>query len=308
MSDRERRLGKGLDSLITAARDKSLSIDVVRKSGHRVQSIPVDAIRPNPFQPRRDFPIEELNGLAESLRLHGLLQPIVLRRNESGYELIAGERRWRAARELGWAQIDGVVVEADDRRMVEWALIENIQRQELGALELAEAFSRMVDRFGMTQEEVARRLNVSRPTVANHIRLLSLPESVRERVSRGTVSMGAARAILSLDGVALQEDAARRVESGELSVRQLEALAREPSKESVPARGTTIDPNLDALGTEIQSILGLRVKTRGNVHRGRIIVHFTSAKQLDGLIRRFRENGGGAPDAPDDADSDAIRV
>ena len=135
MADQKKRLGRSLESLISAARGQELNMDVVRSSGHRVQSVAVESVSPNPFQPRTEFAIEALNGLVESLRTHGLMQPIVVRKTGDRYEIVSGERRWRASRELGWDAIDAVVIQADDRRMLEWALVENIQREGLGPLE-----------------------------------------------------------------------------------------------------------------------------------------------------------------------------
>ena len=298
MVDQGRRLGKGLDSLISSARDRSLSVDIIRKTGHRIQAVPTESIDPNPFQPRREFRIEELNDLVESLRLHGLMQPIVVRRNGERFQLIAGERRWRASRELGWQTIDAVVVEADDRRMLEWALIENIQRENLGPLELAVAYRDLMLRYDLTQDEVAKNLGKSRPNVANHLRLLDLPDSIKDRVSRGTVSMGAARAILALKDVELQEKIAAQVEAGELNVREIEELARSTSDAGVAAGSTGVrtpppaDPNFEAIREELQSLFATKVVLKGSLRRGRVIVHFSSAAQLDGLISQWRKGTG----------------
>lgn len=283
MLDKGSRLGRGLEGLIPAAREGKLTPAVVAASGLQVLRIPMKQIRPNPWQPRKDFSTQALNELVESLRMHGLMQPIVVRPHANGYQLIAGERRWRAAQELGWTEIDAVVAEADDRRMMEWALLENLQRQDLGPLEIAEGLQRFMASTGLTQEEAAQRLSMSRPAVANHLRLLELPASIRTRIAQGTISMGAARALLSLKDRKVQEDAARRVAEGLLTVRQVEALTQ--------ARGATtkpLDPNLKAVGEEIQALLGTRVQVRGRLDRGRVVVSYSSRRQLDGLLRKLR--------------------
>ena len=292
MADEKKRLGRSLESLISAARGRELSMDVVSRSGHRVQGVAVENVAPNPFQPRREFAIEALNGLVESLRTHGLMQPIVVRQSGDSYEIVAGERRWRASRELGWDSIDAVVIEADDRRMLEWALVENIQREGLGPLELARAFRQLAQEFSLTQEAVARAVGMSRPAVANFIRLLELPQSVQERVSRGTVSVGAARALLALGSAAEQEAAAQEIEGGALNVRQVEEFVRERTpgrRRKVAATGkVAVDPNQRALAEELQELLGTKVSIQGSLKRGRLWIQFHSARELDRLVRRLR--------------------
>jgi len=254
--------------------------------------VAVENVAPNPFQPRREFAIEALNGLVESLRTHGLMQPIVVRQSGDSYEIVAGERRWRASRELGWDSIDAVVIEADDRRMLEWALVENIQREGLGPLELARAFRQLAQEFSLTQEAVARAVGMSRPAVANFIRLLELPQSVQERVSRGTVSVGAARALLALGSAAEQEAAAQEIEGGALNVRQVEEFVRERTpgrRRKVAATGkAAVDPNQRALAEELQELLGTKVSIQGSLKRGRLWIQFHSARELDRLVRRLR--------------------
>ena len=296
MADEKKRLGRSLESLISAARGRELSMDVVSRSGHRVQGVAVENVAPNPFQPRREFAIEALNALVESLRTHGLMQPIVVRKAGDRHEIVAGERRWRASRELGWATIDAVVIEADDRRMLEWALVENIQREGLGPLELGQAFRQLAQGFGLTQEEVARAVGMSRPAVANFMRLLDLPKSVQDRVSRGTVSAGAARALLALGSAAEQEAAAREIEENSLNVRQVEEFVRKQSpshRRKLAGKGkVAADPNQRALAEEIQELLGTKVSIQGSLNRGRLWIQFHSARELDRIVRRLR---GDAP-------------
>ena len=309
MVERERRLGKGLDSLISAARERSLTTDVVGEMGHRVHPVPVESITPNPSQPRRDFPVESLNELISSLRSHGLLQPIVVRRQGEGHQLVAGERRWRAARELGWDQIDAVVVEADDQKMLEWSIIENLQRESLDAIELAHAFQRMIREFQLTQDEVARRVGQSRSSVANMIRLLDLPAPVQARVSRGTVSMGAARALVTLEDRERQEEIANRIELEGLSVRQVESLARDNRKK--PARGGRArDPNLVALAKDLEELFSIKVDIEGSFGKGRLVFGYFSQGELDRLVRRLRGQAPQllGPEGEADEESEAITV
>ena len=283
MTARERKLGRGLDSLIGGG---SVS-DRYGVKETQVQPVPMASIDPNPFQPRRDFGTEELNDLVESMRVHGLLQPIVVRPSGARFQLIAGERRWRAAIELGWTQIEAYLVTADDQRMQEWALIENIQRQDLNPMELAQAYRRLQESAGLTQEELAGRLGQSRSHVANILRLLDLPQPIKDDVSRGTISMGAARALLGLEDPELQAEAAGKVAAGKMTVRQVEGLAS-TTRKSAPKGGRRKDPNLQALAEELQRLLGTRVGLHGSLKRGKLVVEYYSEIQLDQMVRRLR--------------------
>lgn len=284
MNDKHSRLGRGLDQLIPAAREGQLTPAVVADAGHRIAAVALDKLRANPWQPRKEFPLEELNALIDSLQHQGLMQPIVVRPHAGGYQVIAGERRWRAAVELGWKTIDAVVVDADDRKMLEWALVENILRQNLGPLEIAEGLQRLMQSTEVSQEEAGKRLAMSRAAVANHLRLLELPNSIKLLVSQTRVSMGAARALLAIKDRRVQEDAAGKVARGLLTVRQVEALAA--GKMEMTSR--KLDPNLKVVAEEIQSLLGTRVQIRGKLDRGLLVVSYGSRKQLDGLLRLLR--------------------
>lgn len=315
----KKRLGRGLDSLISSARSRALSVDAIRGAGLRVQRIPVDLLDPNPYQPRVEFDIVALNELVNSLREHGLMQPIIVRRNEDRYQIVAGERRWRASQELGWEAIDAVAIDADDRKMIEWALVENIQREQLGPIELARAFRRMNREFGQTQEEIARAVGMSRPNVSNTMRLLDLPELVQERVSRGTLTAGAARALLALQDPSMQLGLAEEIERSGMNVRDVEERVKQALQASLAAAAQSgnapnplnpgdslsslgslgsldslgnrlgrMDPNQAALEREMSSLLGTRVAIRGTLERGRLQIHYHSSRELDLLIRRLR--------------------
>ena len=310
MSADKRRLGRGLESLISSAREKSLSVEIIQGAGHRIQAIPTTSVSTNPFQPRQDFDLEALNDLVESLREHGLMQPIVVRKKGGAFEIIAGERRWRASQELGWDSIDAVVVEADDKKMIEWALVENIQRQQLGALELANAFRRMNKEFGQTQEEIAKAVGMSRSSVTNTMRLLDLPAVVQERVSRGTLSAGAARALLAISDNDERMRLAAQAESGAMSVRQVEDLVRQQTRgktKNPKGRVTTLapEPHQADLERQLTQDLSTRVQIKGSLKRGRLVIDFHSTRELDRLVRRLQGLAPTLSGPDDDGDTDA---
>jgi ParB family chromosome partitioning protein len=257
----------------------------------RIQRIPVELLDPNPYQPRLDFDVAALNELVNSLREHGLMQPIVVRRHEDRFQIIAGERRWRASQELGWDMIDAVAIDADDRKMIEWALVENVQREQLGPMELARAFRQMNREFGQTQEEIAKAVGMSRPNVANMIRLLDLAPAIQERVSRGTISAGAARALLGLPKAEDQARLADEIERLGMNVRAVEervkqALSSKPKPLGAPPLPS--DPNQEALQRELASQLSTRVLIKGSLKAGRLQIDYHSSKELDRLVRRLR--------------------
>ena len=237
MSTKQRGLGRGLGALID---DFS-----VPESAQTVTSLPLQKVEPNPNQPRHRFDEEELQALADSISEHGILQPLAVRKMEGGfYQIIAGERRWRAARLAGLQEVPVVVVEADDKTVMELALIENLQRQDLNPMEEAEGYRVLTEEYGLTQEEAAARVGKSRPAVANALRLLALPDEVRELVEKGELSAGHARAILSLPTKAKQKTAAQRILALRLSVRQAEAMCKRlaaEEKKPEPPKHTGVD-------------------------------------------------------------------
>ena len=237
MSTKQRGLGRGLGALID---DFS-----VPESAQAVTSLPLQKVEPNPNQPRHRFDEEELQALADSISEHGILQPLAVRKMDGGfYQIIAGERRWRAARLAGLQEVPVVVVEADDKTVMELALIENLQRQDLNPMEEAEGYRVLTEEYGLTQEEAAARVGKSRPAVANALRLLALPDEVRELVEKGELSAGHARAILSLPTKAKQKTAAQRILALRLSVRQAEAMCKRlaaEEKKPEPPKHTDVD-------------------------------------------------------------------
>jgi ParB family chromosome partitioning protein len=258
----------------------------------------VSKIRPNPKQPRHSFDEAGLDELAQSLRVQGLLQPVVVRPLPNGrFELIAGERRWRAAQRAGIHQIPAVVRDVPDEKLLELALIENLQREELNAIEEAEAYRILIDDLELTQNEVAERVGKQRTTVANALRLLNLPESVKNMVRGRLISMGHARALLALEDAKAIESLAQRVVSEGLSVRQVESSAKRPPS-TTPRSGRPtrpVDPNVAAAETSLQRVLGTKVRIGGNGTKGRVEIHYHSAEELDRVYRIIVDAGKRRP-------------
>lgn len=272
----QRKLGRGLDFLISG-QDSA--------TGEQISEIPIPAIQANPFQPRKRFSETELSDLASSIREHGVLQPIVVRRSGDGYQIVAGERRFRACESLGLATVPAVVREATDSEMLELALTENIQRENLNAIELAQAYQAYIDRFDLTQEEAAERLGKSRSSIANTIRLLDLPPDVQEMVSVGGLSMGHARALLSVADAERQRALAGRVSVEGLSVRDVERLVQEqaPAASAMPTKSTR-STHLEDLERQLRERLGTRVQVQDRGGKGRVVIEYFSAAELDRLL------------------------
>ncbi len=269
-------LGKGLEALIPVAQELPAGL---------VQ-VPVAAISPNPMQPRTALDPEALAELAASIQEHGLLQPlIVTRQGPDRYQLIAGERRWRAARLAGLATVPAIVKEATPQQVLELALVENIQRADLNPLEEAAAFYQLVQEFGLTQEQVAERVGKSRVAVTNTLRLLRLPAEVKQALADGTVQEGHARALLALPTPEAQVAALKTVIGKALSVRQTEELVRRLLAEPPPQKsGEPADPETQALEQEFRDTLGTKVELyRNRKGQGRLVIHFYSEEELQAI-------------------------
>jgi ParB family chromosome partitioning protein len=258
--------------------------------------VPVGAIVPNPRQPRGDFQEEALAALARSIREVGVLQPVVVRRRDNGYELVAGERRLRAAKLAGLATIPAVIREGDDTESLREALIENIHREDLSPLELAAAFQALLEDLGATQEIVAERLGYSRAHVANTIRLLSLPADVQRLLADGRIQAGHARALLGLPDDEAKSMIALRVAAEGLSVRQVEDLVRsyaEHPAAAAPGRQPAVDSGM----TELMEILSEQLATRVSIamgkRKGKIVVEFSSREDLDRIVSEIVGSGPG---------------
>jgi ParB family chromosome partitioning protein len=250
--------------------------------------IPVEQIVANPYQPRIRFADTELNELADSIRQHGVMQPIVVRRTTSGYELIAGERRWRAAQRAGLADVPALVRALDDQQVAALALIENVQREQLTAIEQARALGRMRDQFSMDQTSLAEMMSFSRSNVANLLRLLNLAPAVQAMMETGELDMGHARALLPLPET-MQTRTAQQVVEGELSVRQTEALVKRMLAEDKPVTPTYADPDISRLETKLSDRLGASVQIRAKKNgQGQIVIKYASLDVLDGIVSRLK--------------------
>jgi ParB family chromosome partitioning protein len=250
--------------------------------------IPLDAIRPNPDQPRRSIDPETLATLAASVRASGLVQPVVVRRADEGYELIAGERRWRAARVAGLTSVPALVRDADERERLELALVENVVREDLNPIEVARALAVLVEDFGQTQAALAERLGRSRPAVSNLMRLLELPDDVQDLVVAGQLSEGHARAVLQASGAAARRRLARRIVDEGLSVRQAEALSRAASTERGAQARSALSPLEDWAVDVFYGTLGAATRAR-QTGRGTIVVElrFDDRAALDAALERL---------------------
>ncbi len=268
-------LGRGLSALLREVETAATGLD----------QIPVDLIDTNPFQPRRALPEASLKDLAESIRSTGLVQPVLLRRTDGRYQLVAGERRWRAARLAGLDAIPAIVRDLSDKETLELALTENLLREDLNSMEVARAFSALQERFGLSHEEIATRLGVNRSTVTNTLRLLRLPEAVQEKLSSGEISAGHARALLTLGSAAAQTQLAQLITRKGLSVRQVETMValRElgPPQRKHPSADAKLDPNTRAAVLELERTLGTRVRIIGGEKRGKIEISYFSPDDLN---------------------------
>lgn len=283
---RRRSLGRGLDSLLGAAP----SAAAPEGGTESPPTLPVEYLRANPFQPRKNFDPEEMESLTQSVRENGILQPILVRPASgqvNAYEIIAGERRWRAAQQAKLHDVPVLIREITDSQALEIALVENLQRQDLSPLEEAEGFRRLMEEFEHTQEELARILGKSRSHVANMIRLLGLPEKVKAMLERAELSAGHARALLNApDPEALAQQVVRRG----LTVRQTERLsqaARTPARPAAGSQRPGKSVDTIALERELSNLLGLRVSIVERASGGDLVIHYTSLEQLDDVVERL---------------------
>lgn len=297
MAKSNARLGRGLDTLITRRepREESLSDDsaAYAPAPHRPHTIPIDAITPNRHQPRSQFRDATLEELAASIRKQGVVQPILVRRlDRDRYELIAGERRWRAARLAGLAEIPVIIRDVSEAEALELALIENLQREDLGPLERATGYEHYIATFGGTIEELAERLGESRASVSNYLRLLRLSEELRRMLSAGELGMGQARAIASIEDPQRQLAIARLAVRRNLSVRQVEELVRNASDESSQTAGPSPRiPDRHVLDVEqtLSKATGLRVRLRPGRKKnsGRIVIWYSNLEEFDRVAEKL---------------------
>ena len=280
MKKKQSGLGKGLGALLEDSR-----LDLEQEAG-AVSLLPLHRIEPNPLQPRREFDPEALQSLADSIAEHGMIQPMTVRETENGYyQIIAGERRWRAARLAGLEEVPVIVIEADDKKVMELALVENLQREDLNPMEEAAGFQTLMDEYGLTQDETAQRVGKSRSAVANTLRLLTLSDELAELVREGTLSPGHARALLSLKEEKLRLQAAQRIIALQLSVRQAETLCHnlgKPKEEPVP-----VPLQVDYIAECEKSLsrhMGRKVRIVNGRRKGRFELEFYGQDDLNRLL------------------------
>ena len=286
MASAKKGLGGGLSNLF--GDDAAANLE---ESAGNITKIPLTKIERNPDQPRKKFDQQSLEELAESIRLHGVITPITVRRAEKQgyYQIIAGERRWRAARLAGLKEIPVMLLEAGEGEVMELALIENLQRQDLNPIEEAEGYEQLMQRFGLTQEEVASRVVKSRSAVANALRLLGLPDEVRTMVAEGKLSGGHARAVLSVADESMRVEAAKQMVG--LSVRQAEALAKRLNKKPVAKPQPPVDFSVDYVADvekELESVLGRKISIQQGKNSGQLTLEYYGADDLERLIEALR--------------------
>ncbi|HHT01661.1 MAG TPA: ParB/RepB/Spo0J family partition protein [Firmicutes bacterium] len=248
--------------------------------------IELDLISPNPAQPRQWFDPQALEELAQSIREHGVIQPVIVQRQGDRYELVAGERRWRAAQMAGLQRIPAVVRDLAPAELVELALIENLQREDLNPIEQAEACQRLLDEFGLTHEQLSKRLGKSRPQITNVLRLLGLSAEIKQAIAAGKISMGHAKILLSVDDPAQRAALGQRIVAEGLSVRETEKAARQLQKKDAPAPKhlERTDPGLAAVEEKLRARLATRVRVRGSEKRGKIEIEYFSLEELNRIL------------------------
>ena len=289
-----KKLGKGLESLMS---DK---IGDLGANSRSITEIDIESVNPNPDQPRKDIDEEKIIELSDSIRIHGILQPIIASKTEdpTNFEIIAGERRWRAAQQAGLSSVPVIVLdEVDTQKILELSLIENIQREDLNAIEKAKGYKVLLEKFSLTQEEVAQQVGQNRATVANHLRLLELPQDIQDNVSRGTLTMGHARAILPIQNNSKQRALVTRIIQDGLNVREVESQVQEilnsrgsrspVQEEQRPSK--TLPPYIIDLQEKLIRKLGCKTEIRliGN-NRGKIIVNFGSNEDFERILEHLQ--------------------
>ena len=272
-------LGRGFGALFEDVPEE-------KAEGGAYRTLPIYKVEPNPGQPRQDFDEVELQALSESIALHGLIQPLTVRETAGDYfQIIAGERRWRAARLAGLSEVPVVVVEADDKKAMELALIENLQRQDLNPVEEALGYQSLMNDYGMTQEEASKQVGKSRPAVANALRLLSLPQEILEMVRTGRLTPGHARAVLTVKSEKRQKEAAQKIAALGLSVRQAELLCKNLEKEPAPVKETPLAVDYVAeCEKNLSRHLGRGVKIVNGKRKGRFELEFYGQEDLQALL------------------------
>lgn len=281
MLNKKKVLGRGLGALIG---DAAMPVEAQRVR-EKFFICPIMDISPNKAQPRKSFDEASLKELSDSIREKGVIEPLIVRRGVEGYELVAGERRWRASRMAGLNEVPAVIIDATDEESLELAIIENIQREDLNAIEEAEAYRSLMG-FGLSQEDVAKKVGKERATVANYLRLLKLPPEVKEELVKGSITMGHARALLSIEGHAAQTELCRTIITKGLSVREAEALANRDGKGAEKALNKSREHS--PIEDELRDIFGTKVSFKEKKGRGSVEISFYSADERERIIDLLR--------------------
>jgi ParB family transcriptional regulator, chromosome partitioning protein len=282
-------LGRGLESLLPSARPTEPSPTTVLH-GQAVRDLPISEIDPNPYQTRTTFDEQALNELAASILVNGIVQPIVVRPHDGRYQLIAGERRWRASQKLGREIIPAVIKQVSNEQAMEMTIVENLQREGLNPIEEARAFDRLSSEFNLTQEQMSQRTGRERASIANLLRMLRLPETVQQAVEKGELSAGHAKVLLMLDAPDAILSAVQKIRAASLSVRQTEELIhrmlapQDGSAQSDNRPKRVVDPNVRAAEEEMQRALGVRVTIRDNKGKGKITIEYASLEDFDRVL------------------------
>ena len=284
---RKMALGRGLDALLPGAKTEATPVAPDRTCA-------VDVIRPNRYQPRRHFAEAELAELAASIKTQGIIQPLLVRKDAKGYELVAGERRLRAAKMVGLTEVPVVVKDLSDAEMLEVSIVENIQREDFNPIEEADAYHRLISEFGLTQDQAATRVGKSRSAVANILRLRQLETPIKQSIAEGAISMGHARALLGLSGAAARQEAWRAIVSRQLSVRETEKLIRKlkrtPRTKPAAKPSASLDRHLASVSEELCRVYGTKVSIRRRGQRGSVSIEFYSDDDLDRLISILKKD------------------
>ncbi len=282
-------LGRGLSSLIPPSREagESAGSSTVHATGERVKKVSTNDIKPNPRQPRTDFDRGSLEELIESIKVHGIIQPLIVQQNKEGYQLIAGERRLRAAKVAGMSSVPVVIRSSSDQENLEIALVENVQRQNLNPIERAFGYQMLVDEFNLTQEAVAKKVGQSRAAVANTLRLLSLPKKMQDALSAGKITEGHAKALMSVESESERERLFKDIVQNKLNVRIAEARAKKVSVRKHTRKTSQKDPNMQVKVDALQEALGTRVDIDRKGEQGAITIHFYSNEELQDIIRKI---------------------
>jgi ParB family chromosome partitioning protein len=272
----KRGLGKGLGALIPENEEKVQNAIVELK---------ITDVEPNDKQPRRAFDDQALTDLSESIKEHGVVQPIIVSQIGNGYQIIAGERRWRASRLAGKKTIPAIIKECSNLEVMELALIENLQREDLNSIEEAQAYKSLIEEYKMTQEEISKKIGKSRPAIANSLRLLQLPQIIKEMIGEGKITQGHARALLAIEGEKKQLEIAEKVISQQLNVRQIEKLAKDTKKNEKPEKlPDEYQIEIDQLEERLKAALGTKVSIQYKNNKGRIEIEYYSNEELDRII------------------------